>query len=144
MLIDGKKPDAYQEKAIKETKNTLLIAAAGSGKTFTILGKLNYLVNNLNIKEEEILLISFTNKSVNDLKAKIKINADIFTFHKLAISILKYNHINFQICADDTLEYLTNEFFYSLNDHQLINDILKFFKCYDYSQFLNSFASSFL
>ena len=139
MLIDGKKPDIYQEQAIKEERNTLLIAAAGSGKTFTILGKINYLVNTLNIKEEEILLISFTNKSVNDLKEKIKIKADIFTFHKLAMAILKNQNISFKIGSDDTLEYLTNEFFYSLNDANLIKDILKSSGFYDYQKFLASY-----
>lgn len=138
MLINGQSPDEYQEKAIKAEKNTLLIAAAGSGKTFTILGKLNYLVNNLHVKEEEILLISFTNKSVNDLKQKITINADIFTFHKLALNILKYNNISFKIANDDLLEYITNEFFNSLNNQKLITELLKYAQMYDYQIFLKS------
>ena len=65
------KPDKYQLDAIKSTKNTLLIAGAGAGKTFTIVEKIKYLVNEIGIKQEEILVISFTNKSVNDLKKKI-------------------------------------------------------------------------
>ena len=138
MLIDGKKADEYQKAAIKSMKNTLLIAAAGSGKTFTILGKLQFLTTTLKIKPEEILLISFTNKSVNDLKNKIKINTDIYTFHKLAIDILKYNNIPYQITNDNTLEYITNEFFLSLNDSILINKIIKYHSFYDYQEFLKS------
>ena len=138
MLIDGKKADEYQEAAIKSTKNTLLIAAAGSGKTFTILGKLQFLTTTLKIKPEEILLISFTNKSVNDLKNKIKINTDIYTFHKLAIDILKYNNISYKITNDNTLEYITNEFFLSLDDSILITKILKYHSFYDYQEFLKS------
>ncbi len=138
MFIDGKKVDEYQLKAIKEEKNTLLIAAAGSGKTFTIRGKINYLITK-GIKEEEILVISFTNKSVNDLKEKIKINADIYTFHKLAIAILKYNNVTFKIAPIDTLDYLTNEFFYTLDEENIIK-ILKYTKYYDYPSFLKSFS----
>ncbi len=135
MLIDGKKVDEYQMEAIKEEKNTLLIAAAGSGKTFTIRGKINYLLAK-GIKKEEILIISFTNKSVNDLKEKIAIN-DIFTFHKLAIDILKYNNIDFKIAPDDTLEYLTNEYFYCLTKEEKTK-LLKYVNYYDYDNFLNS------
>ena len=87
------KPDKYQLEAIKSDKNTLLIAGAGAGKTFTIVEKIKYLVNEKNIKPCEILVISFTNKSVNDLKKKISYNVDIMTFHKLAVSILDKKHI---------------------------------------------------
>lgn len=65
------KPDKYQLDAIKSNKNTLLIAGAGAGKTFTIIEKIKYLINEKNIKPCEILVISFTNKSVNDLKRKL-------------------------------------------------------------------------
>ena len=62
------KPDKYQFDAIKSTKNTLLIAGAGAGKTFTIVEKIKYLVNEIGIKQEEILVISFTNICFNDFK----------------------------------------------------------------------------
>ena len=81
------KPDKYQLEAIKSDKNTLLIAGAGAGKTHTIVEKIKYLVKEKNIKPCEILVISFTNKSVNDLKRKIEYNIDIMTFHKLAMDI---------------------------------------------------------
>ena len=62
--------DKYQLKAIKCNKNTLLVAGAGSGKTTTIIGKINYLLNN-GYQEKDILCISFTNASTNDLKKKL-------------------------------------------------------------------------
>ena len=87
------KPDTYQQQAIITDKSTLLIAAAGSGKTFTIVHKIKYLTEKLMIAPKDILIISFTNKSVADLQRKINLNADIYTFHKLAMAILKYNHV---------------------------------------------------
>ena len=61
--------DKYQTKAVYCNNNRyLVIAGAGSGKTLTIVGKVNYLINNKNVNPKEILCISFTNESVNSLK----------------------------------------------------------------------------
>ena len=49
----------------------MVVAGAGSGKTFTILGKIKYLVNVININENKILCISLTNDTVNNLKNKL-------------------------------------------------------------------------
>ena len=106
--------DKYQLDAVESLTNTLLIAGAGAGKTFTIVKKIDYLINNNICKENEILVISFTNKSVNDIKKKISYNVDVFTFHKLAMNILNNYHISYKIVNDDYLKYMTNEFFCSL------------------------------
>ena len=58
------KPDKYQLEAIECDKNLLLIAGAGAGKTYTITEKIKYLIEEKHLKENEILVISFTNKSV--------------------------------------------------------------------------------
>ena len=130
--------DKYQLQAVLTEKNTLLIAGAGSGKTYTIINKVDYLIKNNICLPEEILILSFTNKSVNDLKQKICYNCDILTFHKLAINILNsYNKI-FIIVDTNYLDYITHEFFISLND---INqkELLLYFHEYDYNKFLKSY-----
>ena len=86
--------DEEQRKIImSDDDNTLVIAGAGSGKTTTIMAKIKYLVDKLNIKPEEILIISFTNKVTEELKEKINnsfnINTPIYTFHKLGLKILE-------------------------------------------------------
>lgn len=131
--------DEYQKDAVLAEGNILLIAGAGAGKTFTITKKIEYLVENKNYNPEEILVISFTNKSVDDLKKKIKYNCGIMTFHRLALTILKDHNTNFNIASDDYLEYITNEYFHSLCDKFLIKEILNFFHYYNYNTFLNSF-----
>ena len=100
-----------QKKAVLETSDTLLIAGAGSGKTFTIINKINYLIDNNIYKEKEILVISFTNESVNDIKRKYNKNIEISTFHKLAINILKDE--NYHLASDTLLDYIINEYFES-------------------------------
>lgn len=86
------KLDKYQKRVIKNnSKNLLVLAPAGSGKTFTIIQKIIHLVDN-NIKPEEILCISFTKAASESLKEKLKqqnINIDVHTFHSLGNKIIK-------------------------------------------------------
>lgn len=133
------KPDKYQLKAIKDNSNILLIAGAGAGKTFTIVQKIKYLIENNYVNPKEILVLSFTNKSVNDLKKKITSNVNITTFHKLAIEILDLNKINYNLVSDKYLNYIINEFFQSLNNDEYKKEILNYFKERNYFKFLNSY-----
>ena len=133
------KPDEYQLSAIKCSNNLLLIAGAGAGKTYTITEKIKYLIEELYLKEQEILVISFTNKSVEDLKSRINYNIDIMTFHKLAISILNNYNINYKLVSDNYLDYITDEFFQSLSNKEYIKELLKYFRMYDYNSFLDSY-----
>ena len=105
--------DKYQLKAIKSDKNTLLIAGAGAGKTTTIVGKINYLLQN-GYKEEDIICISFTNASVNDLKKKLNNNIDVFTFHKLSINILNEYDNSYKLCDINLLNKIINMYIVKL------------------------------
>ena len=105
--------DKYQLKAIKSNKNTLLVAGAGAGKSTTIIGKINYLLEH-GYKETEILCISFTNASVNDLKRKLNNNIDVFTFHKLAINIIKNDNKDYKLCNQNLLENIFNQYINNL------------------------------
>lgn len=100
-----------QEKAVQTLNDTLLIAGAGSGKTFTIINKINHLIDNNIYKEKDILVISFTNESVNDIKRKCSKNIEISTFHKLAINILKDE--NYHLANNNLLDFIINEYFES-------------------------------
>ena len=124
--INGRKLDKYQRKAILcNNKASLVIASAGSGKTLTIVGKINYLIEKLNYQENEILCLSFTNETVNNLREKLKYNVDVLTFHKLALDILKEHHFNYHIASPDLLDYIVNEFFFSIKYNFLLLSLLK-------------------
>ena len=93
------KLDENQRKIIlTDEKYTMVIAGAGSGKTTTITAKVNYLIEKQQIKDEEIIIISFTNKAVEELKNRInndfKHNVNVTTFHKLGYQIIKENKKN--------------------------------------------------
>ena len=132
------KPDKYQKAAILETGNCLLLAGAGSGKTFTIVEKINYLVTSNICTSSEILVISFTNKSVNDLKKKIKYPCQIFTFHKLALHILKMYNQNFSLAPSNLLDYVAKEVFLSLSETKLQEELKSYFHVKTYNQIFAS------
>lgn len=132
--------DNYQMDLLNKDENSLVIAGAGAGKTLTIIGKVKYLLENNYATPEEILIISFTNVSVTDLKNKIPENVTIFTFHKLAMDILEKANITYTLCNPYLLNYIIEESIKTCSkDEQKL--ILKFLKLnYNFSYFLKSNA----
>ena len=108
--------DEYQMQIVSCDQNLLVIAGPGAGKTTTILGKVNHLLKTIDSKD--ILLISFTNKSTEDIKKRLDKDVTVLTFHKLAIDILKYNNINFKICSENLLDYIIEEYFQTLSKNE--------------------------
>lgn len=114
--INGYPLDDYQSRVVLSNEtSSLVVAGAGSGKSLTIIGKIVYLVKVKNIKPEDILCISFTNDATINLKNNIlknyNFNIDVYTFHKLALEILKQNNIEYQIAPDDFLNKIIDNFF---------------------------------
>ena len=111
--INGYCLDTQQKSAIlNASKYSLIVAGAGSGKTLTLIGKIKYLLEVKKVKPEEILCISFTNAATESLKEKINNqNIDVFTFHKLAIHLLKKESEYFEIVDDTYLREVIHLFF---------------------------------
>ena len=92
--IDGKSLDKQQRTAVITDENRVLVlAGAGSGKTLTIAAKVKYLCEAKGVDPQDILLISFTKKSAQEMTERIQnklgINAEATTFHKLGLDIIK-------------------------------------------------------
>lgn len=133
-----------QEAAIKYLDDTLLIAGAGTGKTTTIINKIDYLINKRIFNEKEILVISFTNESVNDLKKKCLHNLDVLTFHKLAINII--NDHNLKLCNPYLLDYIIDEYFnsyakYNVKTKLIIRRLLLETTYYNLKEFIKCFIN---
>ena len=88
--IESKSLDTQQRTAVvTDEDNNLVIAGAGTGKTTTILGKVYYVADRYGVSPDEILLISFTNKSASDLAKRIKIpGIEVKTFHKFGKDVI--------------------------------------------------------
>lgn len=92
--IDGKSLDEQQRTVvITDEDRMLVLAGAGSGKTLTIAAKVKYLCEIKDVNPQDILLISFTRKSAQEMTERIQnklgIIAEATTFHKLGLDIIK-------------------------------------------------------
>lgn len=81
--------DSQSNAIITDEDQMLILAGAGSGKTRTIEGKVTYLANFRKINPSEILLVSFTNATVNDLQARDLQGVRAMTFHQIGMDILR-------------------------------------------------------
>ena len=118
-----------QLEIIKDNSKFILVSAgAGTGKTTTIVGKIKYLTEEKNVHPEEIICISFTNESTNELKKKLNNKVDCLTFHKFSLNILARERYN--IANEDLLNYTINEYFENIifNFPKNIKRLLSYFK----------------
>lgn len=103
-----------QREAITSTEGPLLITAGpGTGKTFTLVQRIVYLIEELKVAPSEIFVTTFTNKAARELLTRIATELEnrnitfnpaemyIGTFHSLAFRILRDNleNTDFPIAA---------------------------------------------
>ncbi len=135
----------------------LVIAGAGAGKTTTVAAKVKYLVEKKNVLPEQILVISFTNKAVQELRDKLnkdlKIDCPIATFHSTGNAILrKQSEEKLNIVDSSKLYFVLQDYFKNsiLKNESLVNNLILFFASYfdapyegeDLNAFFNKIAKS--
>ncbi len=134
--VDGKSLDAQQKVAvICDEDRVLVLAGAGSGKTLTISAKVKYLCEYKNILPEDILLISFTRKSAEEMTQRIHdklgISVEAKTFHKLGLDIIKSSHGCCPKVFDDLSGFIQDLFEKELlNYPDFIGMLMDFFAYY--------------
>lgn len=150
--------DEDQRKVVLSDEDyTLVIAGAGAGKTTTVAAKVKYLVERQGISPEQILVVSFTNKAVGELKEKLnkdlKINCPIATFHSTGNAILrKRTPEKLNIVESSKLYFVIQDYFRNsvLKDEGMVNNLILFFASYfdapyegnDLNSFFNNIAKA--
>lgn len=133
--IRDKSLDSEQRESIlKDEKASLIIAGAGSGKTLTICGKVKYLLERKNVNPEDILLLSYSKKSAEDLSEKVKEIDDrltVGTFHKLGLDVLKEVH-NKKFVVEEQYNAIIESYFREemKNRPHMLEKVLKYFALY--------------
>lgn len=99
--------DQQRYAVVIDEDHNLVIAGAGTGKTTTIFGKVKYLTEKRGIKPENILLLSFTKSSANDLVERINVpKLQASTFHALGFSIFRdANKHKFNVISEAEIAY---------------------------------------
>ena len=72
MAFDFGNANAQQMEAIQSTEGPLLIIAGpGTGKTFTLVKRIVYLITECHIAPEEIMVATFTEKAAKELITRV-------------------------------------------------------------------------
>ncbi|MCL1675174.1 ATP-dependent helicase [Elizabethkingia meningoseptica] len=115
-----------QEAIITNDKHLRIIACAGSGKTTTVAGKVAYLLdpeNGFNIKPENIIAFTYTEKAAGELKNKILNKVDryrgmanmyIGTIHGWCLKSLQeneYKYQSFSVLDDIKLKLFVDKYY---------------------------------
>ena len=136
--INGRSLDEEQRRAVLcDAKSNLTIAGAGSGKTLTICGKVKYLLESGFAKENEILLLSYSKTSADDLAEKVKhITKDVVveTFHALGLKILTEYYGKKKAVEEQLKSYIVRFFEEeSLKNPKIANDVFRYISLYFYA-----------
>lgn len=102
MAFDFGNANDAQRDAITTTDGPLLIIAGpGTGKTYTLVQRIIYLIRENAVKSEEIMIATFTEKAAKELVTRITNELDKFnipvnlndmyvgTFHSICLRIIK-------------------------------------------------------
>ena len=137
---------------------SLVIAGAGAGKTTTVAAKVKYLVDKQGVEPSQILVVSFTNKAVDELKERIQKNLGIMcpiaTFHSTGNAIIHKNSPDekLNIVDQSKLYFVIRDYFRNsiMRNESAVNNLIMFFASYfdapyegsDLNGFFNNIAKA--
>ncbi|HYT34330.1 MAG TPA: UvrD-helicase domain-containing protein, partial [Ktedonobacteraceae bacterium] len=67
-----KQYDEFQRAAIEAPAPALIVAGPGSGKTSTLIGRTEYLINTLDVQPEHILALTFSRKAAQEMQERLE------------------------------------------------------------------------
>lgn len=142
-MFDYGNANEAQKKAINAVDGLVLITAGpGTGKTFTLVKRAVYLIQECGIKPEQIMMATFTEKAAKELitritnelaKRDISVNVNemyIGTFHSLCLRIIKENleftrlRRNYRLLDTFDQKYLVFRNYYKFKNIDGIDELL--------------------
>ncbi len=122
------KVNKEQDNAICQLQGPVVVLAGpGTGKTFTLIRKIIYLIKEKDFADNEILAITFTNKAAEEIRTRLEKEAIhdviISTFHGFALKILHKNNFNREIFDENDCRIILKEVLKELNINLNIKDL---------------------
>ena len=142
-MFDYGNANEAQREAINSTNGFVLITAGpGTGKTFTLVKRAVYLIQECGVKPEQIMMATFTEKAAKELitritnelaKRDVSVNVNemyIGTFHSLCLRIIKENleftrlKRNYRLLDTFDQKYLVFRNYYKFKNIDGIDELL--------------------
>lgn len=140
--VNGKSLDEEQRRAVLcDSRSNLTIAGAGAGKTLTICGKVKWLLETGKAGINDILLLSYSKASANDLAEKVEQIASglkVQTFHSFGLEIL--NRVSGKKRAvEEQFKAIVGKYFEEelQKNPQKANAVVEFLSFYLYTEFID-------
>ncbi|MBA2678300.1 MAG: UvrD-helicase domain-containing protein, partial [Ktedonobacteraceae bacterium] len=67
-----KRYDEFQQAAIEAPTPALIVAGPGSGKTSTLIGRVEYILNTLGVQPRNILALTFSRKATQEMEERLR------------------------------------------------------------------------
>ncbi|HIJ89675.1 MAG: UvrD-helicase domain-containing protein [Desulfobulbaceae bacterium] len=104
-----RKPNPEQLAAIACKAETILVAAGpGTGKTFTLVARIEHLLTAENARPEEMVAITFTNRAAREMQTRLDRDLGaaaqaifVGTFHAYCLSLLREENPDFIVIGED-------------------------------------------
>ena len=92
-----KQYDEFQQAAIQAPTPALIVAGPGSGKTSTLIGRTEYLVQSMDVAPEQILALTFSRKAAQEMQERLQLALGTYnkslptvsTFHAFCAEVLR-------------------------------------------------------
>ncbi|MGZ6366490.1 MAG: UvrD-helicase domain-containing protein, partial [Ktedonobacteraceae bacterium] len=96
ILIPKKEYDEFQQAAIEAPTPALIVAGPGSGKTSTLIGRVEYLIDTQDVAPEHVLALTFSRKAAEEMQERLHAVMDpqgtfpmVSTFHAFCAEQLR-------------------------------------------------------
>ena len=118
-----------QQRAIKHGAGPMLVLAGpGSGKTFVITKRIQYLIEHYSIEPSEILVVTFTRAAAKEMKQRFfslgqKSPVNFGTFHAIFYSILKdfyHDKLDKAVIENNNFDSLTEKCYDLLIQNEVV------------------------
>ncbi|MDG4476023.1 UvrD-helicase domain-containing protein [Thiovibrio frasassiensis] len=125
-----RKPNPEQLAAITNRAANILVAAGpGTGKTFTLVARIEHLLTKEHARPEEMVAITFTNRAASEMRARLERDLGegarpifVGTFHAYCLSLLRKETPDLVVVGEEERDFYLRKSFpdFSRAEHHIL------------------------